>query len=47
MVARQAGLDPDDSMTDFDLLAFLGEDLPGAVERARLERHLARVPLGR
>ena len=44
IIARQAHLDPDDPMADFDLLEFLGEDLPGAVVMTPTRPRLARGP---
>ncbi|WP_437978929.1 type II toxin-antitoxin system HipA family toxin [Sorangium sp. So ce295] len=43
-VVRQAQVDPDDPMIEFDLLGFLGEDLPGAVVMTPSRPRLAREP---
>jgi len=43
-VARQAGVEPDDPQTDFDVLEYLGEDLPGAVVLLPSQARLALAP---
>jgi serine/threonine-protein kinase HipA len=44
-VARQAGVEPDDPQTDFELLEYLGEDLPGAVVLTPARARLALAPV--
>lgn len=43
-IARQVGLEADDPQTDFELLEYLGQDLPGAVVLSASRARLALAP---